>query len=137
MDELQQLKTESERWRADHLRWLADADYWTHHTQRLVAVLHKLERSLPEHSAKLDQHVGLIIKHEESINRYECGLEPNCMATCDSHIDLEQQREFHNKLRKLHLKMQQQHQQFSEQYKNQMANFYQQAQLLMQELAEK
>ena len=29
MDELQKLKTESEQWRADHARWLADANSWT------------------------------------------------------------------------------------------------------------
>ena len=136
MDELQQLKAESEQWRADHLRWLADADSWTHHTQRLIAILHKLERSLPEHTAKLDQHVELIMQHQETINRYECGLDPNCLSSCGSYINLEKQRAFHDRLRKLHHKMQLHHQQFSEEYKKQMAIFYQQAQQLMQEIAE-
>lgn len=136
MDERQQLKIESDQWHSDHLRWLADADSWTHHTHRLIAILHKLERSLPEHTARLDQHVELIRQHEDEIRRYECGLDPQCMPGCDSFIAIEKQREFHDRLRKLHLKMQQQHRLFSEQYQQQMALFYEQAKNLMQEIAE-
>src|SRR5690554_1668065 len=136
MDEIQQLKQESKQWRNDHIQWLADADFWVHQTQQLTALLHKLERSLPEHTAKLDQHVSLIMQHEQNITRYECGLDSRCMPGCDSYVEVQQQREFHDNLRKLHKQMQRYHQQFSEQYKTQMAVFYQQAQMLMQEITQ-
>lgn len=82
MSEVDQFVAENKQWRSDHSLWLADLEQWQHHTQRLVAILCKLERCLPEKSAKLGQHTALINKYESDIHRYECGLDPQCLPDC-------------------------------------------------------
>ncbi len=135
MNELKHWQQENLAWRSDHNSWLQAVEQWTKQTQRLVGLIYKLEHALPEHSARLDQHVALINAHDAEIKRHECGLDPRCLKDCDSFIDGDEQRRFHEEIAKLHNIMQLQHADFEAQHKNQLQQFRDIALQLIEELA--
>ncbi len=110
-------------------------EHWTKQTQRLVGLIYKLEHALPEHSARLEQHVACTNTYDAAIKRYECGLDPRCLKDCDSYIGGDEQRRFHEEIAKLHDIMQKQHADFEAQHKEQLQQFREIALKLIEELA--
>lgn len=136
MEDREQLRLSNEQWQQDDARWQQEIQYWQQETQRLIALLHLLERALPEHSSKLDLHKALIDRHTKDLTRYRCGLEKNCLPECPSHIALDRQKKLHKIMERNHLDMRREHDAFRKDYRNKMRRFRELAQQLMQELEE-
>ncbi|MCX4188193.1 hypothetical protein [Methylophaga sp. OBS4] len=134
MEDREYLKLTNQQWQDDDLRWQQEMAEWQHETQRLVALLYMLEKALPEHSSKLEQHKLRITHHNEELARYRCGLDANCLTTCPNHIDLKQQRKQHQLMAKRHQSMIREHEAFSKDYRNKMHKFRELAEKLLKEL---
>ena len=134
MDQKQRWQQENLAWRNDHGFWLKEVDNWSKQTQRLSALLHKLEHALPEQTKRLQHYVIKINEYNAQIRRYECGLHPNCIETCESYISPDEQRHFHQKLATLHQLSEQQHADFSSEHKQQLQEFRDIVQKIIQEL---
>lgn len=119
-----QLKQDNHNWQDEHDHWTKEIAFWQHQTQRLVALLYKLERSLPEHSSKLERHKDRIESYNEKLVRYECGLDEHCMPTCPSHIPFDEQRRFHDELERLHAEVRDEHEQLRTTYLEEMKQFH-------------
>ncbi len=134
MDDREQLRLSNEQWQQDDADWQQEIQFWQQETQRLVALLYMLEKTLPEHSSKLQLHKARIDRHNKDLTLYHCGLEKNCLPDCPSHISLEKQKQLHKIMEKNHQDMRREHAAFSKEYRKKMRRFRELAQQLMQEL---
>ncbi|MBL1320748.1 MAG: hypothetical protein COA63_006755 [Methylophaga sp.] len=108
-------KTPPRWWHQDHKTWIKEVGQWQHESDRLVALLYQLECALPEHSAKLNNHVEGIQQHEGYLQRYEDGR-----LEFDSS---EEQQQYHQNLAQLHGKMGQEHSGLKQMYADEMEKF--------------
>mgnify|MGYP000468059266 FL=1 len=118
-----ELKEENQHWHEDHLQWIADIELWQQETHRLVALLYKLEKAIPEHSSKLQQHLVLIEKHEKKITQYQGGRDQRYLADGEDFVSIERQLEFYKTLKSLHNEAKQQHMELKQSYADEMETF--------------
>lgn len=134
MDERKQLKLSNQHWQDDDSRWQQEIYDWQHETQRLVALLYMMEKALPEHSLKLEQHKHRIDRHNQDLSHYYRGL-VSLNTLDDSNVsDISQQRKIHDRMEKSHSAMRKEHDKFSQEYQKKMSHFRDLAQRLIDEL---
>ncbi|BDZ73015.1 hypothetical protein GCM10025856_07340 [Methylophaga marina] len=134
MEQREQLKHYNQKWQEDDQRWQEEIEHWQHSTQRMVALIYLLEKSLPEHSSSIEKHKKRIDEHNAEIVRYECGLDEHCLSTCPSHIELERHQKMHRKMQLRHEEMKKEHDRFSRNYQKQMQRVRELAERLLNEL---
>lgn len=117
------LKQENEQWHRDHALWTEEAQRWQHETERLVAMLYRIERAIPDHSSLLDKHKSMVEMHEQRVISYECGIDEHCIKTCPDYKTPEQQHYFHEELLEMHEKTRLEHQKIKQLYSNEMKKF--------------
>ena len=123
MSTTKELMDENQHWHEDHLHWIADIEQWQQETHRLVALLYRLEKAIPEHTSKLQQHLVLIEKHEQKITEYQGGRDQRYLADGDDFVSIGRQLEFYKTLRKLHDEAKQQHFDLKKSYADEMEQF--------------
>ena len=134
MDEREQLKLNNQFWQKDETLWQQEIDDWEHATQRLVALVYLLEKTLPEHTSGLEKHKQRIEQHKQQLIQYECGLDEQCMTTCPSHIDLKEHKTMQKRMGQVHQDMSEAHQLFAKQYQQKMKRVRDLAERLLGEL---
>lgn len=118
------INKENKSWHQDHAAWVNEVEQWQHDTNRLVALLYQLERSLPEHTAMLVKHVSLIEQHEKLINTYEyVDADGGGLHSYAESKSLQQQAESHHKLSCLHDEVRQEHMVLKKNYTEEMKKF--------------
>lgn len=122
-------------WQQDDKHWQQEISDWLHQTQRLVALLYMLEKSLPEHSSQLDQHKSRIDRHNEELRRYSHGVSENGYPGAAA-MELQQYQQLHEIMQMNHKDMRLEHERFSKEYRNKMRQFRELAERLIQELDE-
>lgn len=128
-----ELKEEKQHWHEDHVQWIADIELWQQETHRLVALLYKLEKVIPEHSSKLKQHLSLIEQHEQKITQYQGGRDQRYLTKGDDSVAIERQLEFYKTLSKLHEQTKLEHDELKQSYAVAMEEFRDLAKKLLAE----
>jgi len=123
MSTTKELKEEKQHWHEDHLHWIADIEQWQQETHRLVALLYRLEKAIPEHASKLQRHLVLIEKHEQKITEYQGGRDQRYLADGDDSVSIGRQLEFYKTLKNLHNEAKQQHLELKQSYADEMEQF--------------
>ena len=123
MTTTKELKEENKHWHEDHVQWIADIKLWQQETHRLVALLYKLEKEIPEQSSKLQDHLALIEKHEQKITQYRGGRDQQYLTDEPDFVSIERQHEFYKTLRKLHEETKLQHLELKQSYVGEMEKF--------------
>lgn len=136
MDDQMKLRLDNAQWQQDHKRWQREIEDWRQETQRLVALVYLLEKTLPDHSSKLERHKGRIDKHNDELNSYRCGLETQCLPACPSRIETEKLKQLHYRVEHHHRDMRNEHESLSEAHHNKMRRFRELAERLICELEE-
>lgn len=136
MNDRDKLKHDNEAWHQDHARWLQEIQHWQHETHRLVALLYKLEKALPEYSSRLDKHIASIQQHEHEVVHYECGIDEHNLDSGPIQQVMEQQLSFHQDFADLHAKMSRQHEAFKIAYQREMKAFRELATELLEEASQ-
>ena len=124
---------QNQLWHEEHVQWIADIDLWQQETHRLVALLYRLEKAIPEHSSILQEHLALIEKHEQKITEYQSGRNRRYLETESDFVSVERQQEFHKALSKLHKETKLQHTKLKQSYVTEMDNFRDLAKALLAE----
>jgi hypothetical protein len=130
-----ELKEENKNqyWHKDHIRWIADIKLWQQETHRLVALLYRLEKAIPEHSSKLQAHLALIEKHEQKITQYQRERDQRYLEVEPDFVSIERQHEFYKAWSKLHEETKQQHAELKQSYVTEMDSFRDLAKALLAE----
>lgn len=123
MIDTQSLKQENAQWHRDHAVWAEEVRQWQHETERLVAMLYRVERAIPDHSSLLEKHNALIETHEQRVYSYECGLDEHCIRTCPDYKTPEQQEMFHKELLEVHEQTRLEHEKIKRLYIDEMERF--------------
>ncbi len=123
MNDTKKFRQENEQWHRDHELWAEEVKLWQHESERLVAMLYRIERAIPDHSSLLEQHKSLIEEHEQRVISYECGIDEHCIKTCPDYKTPEQQRHFHKDLSEVHEKTRRQHDKIKQLYSTEMKKF--------------
>lgn len=124
MTDLQLLSKEDDLWHKQHEEWVAEVQVWQRETERLAALLYLLDRALPEHKALLDKHIFLIDRHNEMLERYECGTNTHCLASCSDYKNEQQQLAFQQELQRLYDEVEHEHKRLKREYQQGMQRFY-------------
>jgi hypothetical protein len=124
---------QNQHWHEEHVQWIADIELWQQETHRLVALLYRLEKAIPEHSSKLQDHIALIEKHEQKITQYQGGPDQQYLDKEPDFISIERQHEFYKALSKLHEETKQQHAELKHSYVTEMEDFRDLAKALLAE----
>jgi len=116
-------KQENELWHREHAVWAEEVNQWQHETERLVALMYRLERAIPDYPSLIEHHTKLIASHEQRVIAYECGLDEHCLKTCTDYKTPEQQQRFHRELSELHETTRLEHERLKQLYIKEMKNF--------------
>jgi hypothetical protein len=124
---------QNQHWHEEHVQWIADIELWQEETHRLVALLYRLEKAIPEHSSKLQDHLALIEKHEQKITQYQGGRDQRYLEVESDFVSIERQHEIYKALSKLHEEIKQQHAGLKQSYVTEMDSFRDLAKALLAE----
>jgi hypothetical protein len=123
MQNLKALKTQNKDWHEEHAEWVEESLYWQGKTRRLVAILYKLERTLPEHSLTLTRHVAIVKEHEQLVAEYESGLNEECYPRCPGFNSEDALEKMHERLCEMHDKTELTHRTLRKNYETEMVSF--------------
>lgn len=126
-------ENKNQHWHKDHMQWIADIELWQKETHRLVALLYRLEKAIPEHSSKLQKHLDLIEQHEQKITQYQDGRDQRYLDKEPDLVSMERQQEFYRAWSKLHEETKKQHDELKQSYLKEMNSFRDLAQALLDE----
>lgn len=120
MDEREIIRQKNKQWQQDNVHWQKEIRTWQHDTQRLVALLYMLEKTLPEQSSWLAQHKARIDKHNDDLTRYSSNLDKQYLPDSTSPVELDKQQSLHKLMQQSHYKMRTVHESLHKEYLNKM-----------------